>query len=383
MKNCWRTLALLLTLVCVFLLSNNTALADGISLNQALTMVDDTNERILLNDDFSMYDMMSSDFYTHNEGKIVILYRIGPEKEFTKGSEPITADYLGVDVGDTKVYLDVERMKLVPEQHRAKTADEIGNIFMLESFFTVSGQILEDIYAGDDDPNLLSNLLELVDVMKDDTKSTETSEEIPEREEQHAYVYKPVFAGVTAVTLYNAKNGTSAAFDVKYFPEAEIRDNPKAADLAEVIYALGDVYNAHACISDDVDTYIEAVTELLLQESLEPSHKDELLLLFGDVNNDIQNKMIELMWVYAEKVRQADSEHDDLYRLVLEEKSLKGLYFLLNACSYSAVTKSDDAIIRDKDYLGDIDLSTLDVMWHDVDEMMKGIEWDPAWLIFE
>lgn len=379
MKNCWRTFALLLTLVCVFLISNNTALADGISLNQALTMVDDTNERILLNDDFSMYDMMSSDFYTHNEGKIVILYRIGPEKEFTISSEPITADYLGTDIEEAKVYLDVKRMKLIPEQHRAKTAAEVGNIIMLESFFTVSSQILEDIYDGDDDPNML----ELVGIMMDDTINTASTEEVPAKEERHAYVYKPMFTGVTAVTLYNAQNGTSAIFDVNYFPEAEIRDNPKAADLAEVIYALGDVYNAYACIGDDVDTYTEAVVALLAQELLDPSHKDELLLLFGDVNNDIQNKMIELMWVYAEKVRQADSEHDDLYRLVLKEKSLKGLYFLLNACSYSAVTKSDDAIIRDKDYLGDIDLSTLDVMWHDVDEMMKGIEWDPAWLIFE
>lgn len=377
MKRHWNTIILLLTLVCTFLILDNTALADGVSLDQALTMIDEANEPILLNDDFSMYDLLSSDFYTHNEGKIIILYRVGPEKEFTVSYEPLADEYSGVDIGEAKVYLDVERMKLIPEQYRAKSTDEVGNIIMLESRFILSGQILQHTHDDDDEPTMQ----ELKEIVRNDATSTESTDELPEREEQHAYVYKPVFAGVTAVALYNAENGTSAAFDVKLFPEAELRDNPTAANIVEVIYALVDVYNA--CANGNVYSFKEAAEDLLEQTMLETAHKDELLVLFSDADYPtIRNKMVQLIWVYAEKICQVDRKHADEYRYVLEEQSLEGLFYLLKKYSYTAVTKSDKDIIRDKDYLGEIDMSTLDVMWSDVKEIMETLEWNPAWLKF-
>lgn len=377
MKRHWNTIILLLTLVCTFLILDNTALADGVSLDQALTMIDEANEPILLNDDFSMYDLLSSDFYTHNEGKIIILYRVGPEKEFTVSYEPLADEYSGVDIGEAKVYLDVERMKLIPEQYRAKSTDEVGNIIMLESRFILSGQILQYTHDDDDEPTMQ----ELKEIVRNDATSTESTDELPEKEEQHAYVYKPVFAGVTAVALYNAENGTSAAFDVKLFPEAELRDNPTAANIVEVIYALVDVYNA--CANGNVYSFKEAAEDLLEQTMLETAHKDELLVLFSDADYPtIRNKMVQLIWVYAEKICQVDRKHADEYRYVLEEQSLEGLFYLLKKYSYTAVTKSDKDIIRDKDYLGEIDMSTLDVMWSDVEEIMETLEWNPAWLKF-
>ena len=95
--------------------------------------------------------MINSENYKVNSGKYIVLYRVGPEKEYTISYTPFDEAFEGIDLTEPQVYLDLDKMKLIPEEYRAKTVEEIGNIIMLEGFYVHSGTITSRVVDSSDD----------------------------------------------------------------------------------------------------------------------------------------------------------------------------------------------------------------------------------------
>lgn len=363
-------LALVMMIVSVF---GGAAYAEGVALEEALGQVGSGEGLVRLSDDFSKYDYYSSPVYTGNEGKYVVLYRVGPEKEFTISDEPFADSFNGVDIGEAEVYLDLDMMAKIPEEHRATTVEEIGNIIMFESFYLHNGTIIStsSLSGSDSGPSKIG----LIAAMQGEDVP---DEELPEEEEEE-YVseYKAVFIGVAVAALYNAEDGSSCSFQSQTFPYAEMRSNPEASTISDTLYLLADVYNA--CLSEDYDALSGSVEILTLNAELDEAHvtaMDEMLYADTMDYGAFFEYTVDMIWEYAAQLREADKKNGDYYGQVIEQQSLNGLFYLLANCDYNSVEKADFLIKMNKDYLGKIDLSCMDEMKEFTFSTLDSFEWD-------
>ncbi|MBR4040034.1 MAG: hypothetical protein IKJ11_08055 [Clostridia bacterium] len=367
----WGKLSVVFMLACILLLGS-AAFAEGITLEEALTQVGSVQGDVLLSGDFSALDYFSSMDYVQNSGKIVVLRRVGPEKEFTVSKQVFSDDFNGVDVGETKVYLDMDAMAMIPDEFRAATVDEIGNVIMFETFYLHAGTISSYSAAYETSPSARG----LDGAMKDE------STELPGEEEVNALEYKAVFTGHAVAALYNAEDGSSLAFDLREFPYAELRSNPEASNVSELMYAAAAVYNA--CQTQDEETVWESALELILYESV--MTEDQLNKLVELLSADVLDYtafadfMLDIIWDGAGKLCELDKEYGKLYQKAIDEQSLEGVFYLLSESDYNSISKSDIVIKLNKDYMGKIDMNVLEEMRTDTLDLLNQINWDPEML---
>lgn len=353
----------------ILFISQQTAFAKTYTLDEALSMVETGEDRIQLSGDFNKYNVINSENYKVNSGKYIVLYRVGPEKEYTISYTPFDEAFEGIDLTEPQVYLDLDKMKLIPEEYRAKTVEEIGNIIMLEGFYVHSGTITSRVVDSSDDYTDLRTLQAIMN-------GSEPSEEQIDNEEQNEGLasYKAVFHGVTAISLFNSDDGSSLLFDAELFPHAELRSNPQAADIADTIYSLINILKA--CLNQDTLEFLIQLQEYI---DVETEYFKQLVALTEadtiDYSTALQLTYDEI-WRYAETICDADPNNADYYKKVIENRLLNGLLFLIQYGDYTGVDKDDADIVRDKDYIGRIDYSVLETVWTDVADVMNILSWD-------
>lgn len=360
----------------VLIVQNSDASSDGISLEEALGLVGTDQKRVLLSDDFSAYDYFSSPLYTGNTGKFVVLYRYGPEKEFTISDTRFSDEFNGVDADEPEVYLDLEAMAQIPEEYRATTVDEIGNIIFVETFYVHTGTISSRRSMFEE--RVTAAGLEAA------MKGEEENSDLPTEDVEISFEYKPVFTGCAVVALYDAADGSSWAFDLAEFSYAELRKNPEASDISDVVYQIAPLYNA--CLEQNESEYYTSGEMLLLYDGMDDSFLEDEdadriaeLMDMGAPDYDAAKAFaVELIWDCAAQLRELDSANRHSYDAVIEEKSLNGLFYILANSDYNGIRKSDMQIIFDKDYLGKIDTKKLEEIREETLEVMGMIDWNPV-----
>ena len=328
------------------------------TLDEALQMIGTEqaaalNGRIPLSDDFSGYDCYSDGQYIPNDGKILILQRENPEKEYSRSSFPYPDDYRGEDKGKAKVWLRADLMSRIPEQLRAATAGEAETIIMAESYYQWT--------------STMESLAESISGMNYDE-------------------YRPLFCAFNEVRLYSRENkgGQSIIWEEYCYPE--MRDDPDSAALWNVIGTLkemteltqselkGEQFQTFTYYLDILDGY-----GALPRSALERLYE---LGLDGDTE-EIRNICTNTLWKKAQEFITLDPDYAEEFSAVVDKKSYEALEELVVSRDYSHVAMTDEEILIRKAYMGTPDPERLEIMIGDALSFLDEIEWNmtDAWRI--
>lgn len=367
MKNLRFSFALVLALTLVMLLligcqSEKTAW----TLNEALQMVGSEqaaqlNGRIPLEDDFSMYEAEYSDEYTASSGKIVILWREGAEKSFSRSSTPFPDDYRGEDKGEPKVYLCADLMERIPEDRRAVTAEEAETIIMAESYYYYAGSVESSEEVSEPaEPGINANPGGRADGMN-------TAE------------FRPLFNACNAVMLYSreTKGGTFMAW--ADYPYAEMRDNPEADDLWWEMLLLRDMAEATK-ISDAAERYDaewECLDGLYYYSALPDSAIEALYeMIEADNSEGIHQTCMDTFWKSAEELIGLDPGFEEEYGAAISAQSFEGLESIVETRAFSFIAMSNEEILIRKAYIGTPDAAELQTMLDESLSFLDDVEWN-------
>jgi len=369
-----KNLAVILALCLCLLMS--AALAEGVSLEEALAMVGQPGcpELIALDDHMAHLELLSSPDYTLNEGKFIVVMREAPLKKYESRQEPYDADYAGVDDGTAKAYLHAGIMQTIPEERRAATVEEIGNVLMAETMYYISGQITTSENVPEPETASDQVLALLMEGKTDEAQAMQEMQAQQEEKEGENYRYVPVYDGVYMVNLYNWADGSSLNMDVAAAPSPEMRANPEADDYWDMILEAIDI--ARYAVQGDV----EGAAAYIINESAYM----ETEVLAGMLEMDAQGIYAaceEAIWKYAALMAAADGDKDTMeqYAKVINARNLSALAYIAQTRAYNSVSDSDFIIEYGKKYTAQTDPSELEAMLEADAALLAGeqISWNP------
>ena len=324
---------------------------DAWTLDEALKMVGSDqaaalNGRIPLSDDFSGYDCFSDGEYIADSGKILILQREGPEKEYSRSTFPYPDDYRGEDKGTAKVWLRTDLMSRIPEHRRAATAEEAETIIMAESYYQWT--------------STMESQGESISGMNYDE-------------------YRPLFCAFNEVRLYSRENkgGQTVIWEEYCYPE--MRDDPESAALWSVIGTLkemteltqselkGEQFQTFTYYLDILDGY-----GALPRSALERLYE---LGLDGDTE-EIRDICTDTLWKKAQEFITLDPDYAEEFSAVVDKKSYEALEELVVSRDYSNVALTDSEILIRKAYMGTPDPEGLESLIEEAFFFLDEIEWN-------
>lgn len=318
--------------------------------------------RIPLSGDFGMYDSYGGWNYAPDDGKIIILWREGAEKEYSRSSFPFPEGYRGEDAGEDKVYLCADLMERIPEPLRAATAAEAGNILMAESDYYLSG-MLES--SGD--------------VRRPSEPGIAAEESIWNTDGMNTDEYRPLFAAAAGIFLYNMETKERMVGEVCISDYAELRDNPEADDLWQEMLLLKELAAAM-----ELETPGERREEGMLALSLltygSALPQRELDDLSGKIMRDEAQAVIgaceEFFWVKAEQLVELDPGYEEEYGAAISARSFDMLSELVAARAFAYVPLTNEEIRIRKAYIGTPDLNALEDMLDRAAAALEQAEWN-------
>ena len=286
-----------------------------------------------LTDDFGYLYLFGSEDYTPSDDGIIVLWRDAPLKEYKSYYYELPDDFEGEDIGEAQVYLYADAMRLIPEDKRAHSADEVKTILMIESCYLWSATISSsDSTSSLPDEDYLQAIL-----------SGEEAE-APEDEEEVTYNYRPVFEGYGILSLYDA-NGGVLMCDAIYAPYSEMRSNPDAADVRDLIYDYMTLLSVAATEDCDIYEYLNYFTSI-------PEDELEELWNVADNTNAFFLTAWSFMWYHALELSELDSDMSEYYDEIVETHNIEALLYLIGIRGYSGVDYSDSYIEDNLLYIG-------------------------------
>ena len=350
--------SLLLAFSCVSL-----AEGESYTLDEALALVDSGAQTsdILLSGDFSDLNILTAGEFEPSGKGVLVLRRKAPLKEYLTSEEPFADDYEGVDIGEPEVYLCADIMQRIPYEMRAHSAKEAEDLLMVETMYVLSGAIS----SSRDSNSSLPSMEDLEAVMNEGTQETSG--------EGERFNYRPVFDGYILVSLQNMRTGGGELVDFEIVPYSELRDNPELDAVWQQAKELSSM-----CISvltEDSDP------ETLLAEAVYQSETDleELGALAGEPEAFVVAAWMRI-WEKAEELAEKDSEASELYRAIIDEQSLPGLYYVAEMRGYSGVSLDDSVIVSNLLYIGVPDDSTIQAKVDEWAELLDLCGWDLPYL---
>jgi len=370
-----RTLVSLLLVFSMLLCS--AAMAKTYTIDEAIALIGTeegrkNNGRVEISDDLSAYNYSTSPDYTLNDGKVLVLYRVGPEKKFSSSDTAFDETYSGVDKGEPKVYLCTGIMENIPEEMRAASLADAGNLLIFDAFYEVSGIITTTSYTEEVTAAKAARGFEQA------MQGQAAEEEAIAEDVEIGYKYQPVFNGYIEAALFNTADGSSTSLAENIYPYPELRSNGAAADVATDLFALARCLEA--CWAMDEMAFYEPCFELFYSENMaDDADFENVLNLYSAETVDyaaLEAAVTKLIWKHAVTLPALDSEFADMYNQAIAEQNLNGLYYLLNEADYSGVSKSDLEMNLTKAYMGTINLDEMDTMAAEVSAIMDDLGWD-------
>ena len=321
------------------------------TLDEALKMVGSDqaaamNGRIPLSDDFSAYDCYSDGQYIPNDGKILILQREGPEKEYSRSSFPYPDDYRGEDKGTAKVWLRADLMSRIPEQLRAATAGEAETIIIAESYYLWTGT--------------MESLAESISGMNYNE-------------------YRPLFYAINDVMLYSCENkgGQSIIWEEYCYPE--MRDDPDSAALWNAVRSLNEMiaYTQEESKSERFSLLTQYLEILYEYETMPFSALERMYALcLSDDMEEIRRICTDTLWRKAEEFITLDPDYAEEFSAVIEKRDYEELEELVVSRDYSHVAMTDEEILIRKAYMGTPDPERLESLIEEAFSFLDDVEWN-------
>lgn len=318
-----------------------------------------------LKGDFSDINPYEGPMLDSTDGKIIILWREGPEKEFEQQSNPFPENYEGKDIGEEQVYLCAALMEELPEERRARSLDEPYLILLAETRYRHSATIIsqEDTSGTAKQPPSADEIDRL---FSEDADADDISPSATFSPSSLIHKYRPAFTCCASVSLCDPESGAASFLGYETFPFHEMRDNPEADDLWEQILALAQL----AANEDPSDGFVR-----LLTGNFSYLPEDEMSLLLEQIlsgrTDEIAAHCTELIWQMAEKFKELDPAAKDAYDEAIRLSSFKALNHIVNRRSYASVSMSDFRIRSQKAYLGTPDMDRLEEMLKEAVEDFK------------
>ena len=352
----------IIAVAAVLLLSCLPVRAEAYTLDEALKLVG-TSETpgdsglIGLEGDFSQYDLLRGGEFELADGKFIILRREAPLKQFNVSDTLFPEDYEGIDLGSPKVSLCAGLMAALPEQILAKTSEEAANVIMAETLYLHTGSIITTMGG---EPSLPTE--EALEAVLAGGSGEEV--EIPQNEAEVTYQYKPMFTGLSLISLYNRETLGSTSVDLAQYDYAELRENPAADDHWINMAALADV--AAAATSGQSELLGDALDMLEMIGFLSPQELEDLnrRASEGDVDG-MAGLCMERFWTMAEELKVLDPKAAEHFDKAILKHSLPGMQFIVSLRQYAGVHMDDNLIIETKSYIGEVDMGALDRMLSD------------------
>lgn len=352
---------ILVACFCIF------ASAEAYSLEEALGFVGQGYDRIEITDDYSEYNWNNTIPYTYNEGKIVILWREAPLKQFEKLLEPVPDDYEGKNIGDPKTYLCAELMMQIPEELRATKPEEVGNIILIETQPICTGSMAS--YEKSYLDNLAKSIsaLDINEMLIENPSLAESYLALTQLRAPDYYT--PLFSTVVIASVYNAESGGSTYLDWELFEFKEMRSNPEADDIWRNMNVYADFRDIFLSVNGRVKVTKEEM-DRNLENIAAISEQDYEHLSFLRENSvlEIPVALMERYWEMAKQLaeQEPDAEIREAYASAIEAENSEILKMIVNLQSYSGVSMDDTAIENGLYYIG---VPSQDRM----EEMLQGV----------
>lgn len=356
--------------------------AEALDLEDALGFVGQGYDRIEITDDFSKYNWNNTIPYTYNEGKIVILWREAPLKQFEKLSEPVPDDYEGKDIGNPKTYLCAELMEQIPEEFRATTPEEVGNIILVETQPICTASISS--YAE----SYLDNIAKCISTqdinkMLDGDASLAATYLMLDNLRAPDY-YKPLFSTVVMVSVYNAETGGSVPMDWDLFEYKEMRSNPDAADIWDNMNMYGGFWDEFTAVNGRVQVTKEEMDRHLENIAMISEEDYEYLSYLREHSSmDIPLALKERYWEMAKQLAEQESDPDirAAYFSAIEVENREVFDMIVNLQSYSSVSMSDEKIMDGLYYIGIPSEERMEEMLQEtIDVLEEYLDWELLYL---
>lgn len=351
MKICRFLSALLILTLSILLLTGCQTEKTQWTLDEALQLAgteqaEKMNGRIPLSDDFSAYDCLTEGGYIAGEGKIIILQREGPEKEFSRSSFPYPDDYRGEDKGAEKVWLRADLMSRIPGHLRAASAEEAETIIMAESYYEYTGCMEQDA--------------ESISGMNYDE-------------------YKPLFSAFNAVRLYSVSNKGGQTVQLEQYRYPELSADPEADDLwrsLEVLRQLGEAMQLKSA-TERTRTALQCLEWLDFYETLPLSVRDRLfnLLLEGETEA-LGSMCTQIFWSAAKQFAELDPDYEQEFSEIIGRQSYEELAALVEEREYNRVTLTYTEIQDRKAYMGTPDPERMTVLIDEALSFLDNVGWN-------
>lgn len=357
------------------------ASAESYDLDEALGMVGQGYDRIELTDDFSEFAWDNAELYTYNEGKIMILWRDAPLKAYELLPDRISDDYTGKDVGEATTYLCAKMMEQIPEELRASTPEEAGNILLIETTRLLTGQI-----SSFDDTSLDYKLTE------EDVEKMLQGESLPLLAyyslmgQSSPKSYTPVFSSIALASMVNAETGGCSILSVEIYPHDELRANPEAADIWDNMQYYEAFLDEFAMVDHKISVTqeeIEAQLENIALVSAEDYEHLNALYEQSKIFPEIPTFLMERYWEQARELM-AEEENPQVratYELAIEAEDFDVFGTIVAMQSYAGVSKSDGEIKRGMCYIGvPTEAQIEEQLQETVDLLDDYLDWDLTYM---
>ena len=362
-KKGWiRAVCLTACMTLVFLALAGAACAEGSKLptiDQALKSSPEEKVRVSgMPDNFYPLNPNIEDYGKLNY-KILILQRVRPLKELEErrfdapieGSVEYSADYEGTDIGEEKVYVRGDLMKMLPSKLRAKSLADAGILLVAENLYLCSGTLTITSYknsGGDDLPEF-----ETVEEMAEYLENHQ-----PEVDYMSCY---PKFMLVNLVSLYDAKTGNCDIYSNEQIDASLKARNPEASLQAQ---KMDLVLNMMIMLTQDtVDK--NAVKAEIDQNTVFPeeSRTEWSSLVDEGKLDEAFDAMAALYWGMAEELKEMDTDPENRknYELIIEARNYAAMRMYISHCSYSSFAESIDTVREEKLYIPEL----TDMSWYE------------------
>lgn len=260
------------------------------------------------------------------------------------------------------MYLCADLMERIPEEYRAASAAEAGNILMADSNYFFDGMIES---SGDN--------------RRPSEPGIEAEESIWNSDGMNTDEYRPLFISGIGIYLYNTETKGRLVGESRFSDYAELRDNPEADDLWAGMLSLNDLAAAMTLEkADDRREEGELIWHLLRYRSVLPQQELDALreMILQDEAQAAADACGQFFWARAEELIELDPDFEEEYAAAISARSFDALSELVSARAFAYVPLTHEEIRIRKAYIGTPDLNALhDLLIQAVDTLDQA-GWD-------
>lgn len=282
--------------------------------------------------------------------RIIILQREAPKKEFTaktvyppfSDSDGYDSGFQGVDIGNERLWVRGDLMKLLPEKFRADSFEDATYLLVAESIYELDGSVSVSNFSDNGQGELpeFEDAEEMIAYFRDHPREVES------------VTYYPKFGVYCIVSLYEKETKKSALMDFTSKSSRRFARNPEASDNWSNMGYLQALVTA---LTGEPSADPEAAKEVIALLDFVPQEERDLWTSCIDAKKYSAAAVMitDYYWSMAEAFKQYDpsSKNGEYYDLIIKARNADALGLFVSYCDYSGFDRSVDSIKESMDYI--------------------------------